>query len=99
MRKRIKRFLNKAPGTRFIYLHKLFHRSQKKLMSRLSRYSIGIILICIGIVLLVLPGPGILMILIGLGLIGMDSKRFATLLDKWDIKYHVWLRKQKKKSA
>ena len=56
---------------------------------RLSRIVaiVGGILIClIGVLLLVLPGPGLLVIILGLALIGSEIKPIAKFLDWMEIK-------------
>ncbi len=95
VKKRVNNFLKKKPGSRFIYLHKLFVKSEKKVISSVSRYSIGLMLLLAGLGMLVLPGPGILTILVGLALIGLGSEDFAHFLDKLDKKFHQ--KKPKKK--
>ncbi|MGH8173247.1 MAG: PGPGW domain-containing protein [Rhodanobacteraceae bacterium] len=45
----------------------------------------GLALVVIGIALLVLPGPGLLLMLLGAGLIAEESQVAARLLDRMDL--------------
>ena len=48
----------------------------------------GVVLLLIGIALLVLPGPGLLLMLLGAGLIAEESSIAARLLDRIDLAVH-----------
>ncbi len=94
IKKRVRKFIKKKPGERFHYLHRLFNKIERKLSHTLLRHIIGLMLIIAGILMLVLPGPGILTILTGLALIGLGSRTFAVFLDRLELK----LRKPKQDS-
>ncbi len=48
----------------------------------------GLALLLIGVALLVLPGPGLLLMVIGAGLIAEESSIAARLLDRIDLAVH-----------
>ena len=72
------------PGHRFVAYHdwraqRIRHRWIKPLYMTLS-----MLLIPVGVIMLVTPGPGILMLVAGLGLIAQVSRRWAGWLDQME---------------
>ncbi|MDB4956367.1 MAG: hypothetical protein JWO36_3936 [Myxococcales bacterium] len=75
-----RQFLHDPPGRRF-------QNHRKRMQQRSKPFSIamtviGGVFLFAGVVFLVIPGPGIPVILFGLGLIAGESKRLAMLLDR-----------------
>lgn len=70
------------PGKRFAAWHERFADT-----GHVWRYALagaGVLLTLAGIAMLVVPGPGVVGILLGLGMISTVSRRLATLLDRAD---------------
>lgn len=75
--------LNKKPGRRFIFAYsKLNKYISGNLFVRIVVFLLGLLLTSVGLVMLFLPGPGLLFILIGIILLCTGSRRIAGLLDK-----------------
>lgn len=77
-------FKHDPPGERFCrHRDRMKHRSRKHAMIAVA---IGVLLEAIGFVLLFIPGPGLLAILFGLGLIASQSARLASFLDRVEVR-------------
>lgn len=75
-----RRFRRDEPGTRF---EKHRERMQHKPRSHAAiMVGIGIVLIAGGVVLLFIPGPGLLFIVFGLALVASHSERLSRVLDR-----------------
>jgi hypothetical protein len=73
-------FKHDEPGVRFQHQH---DRMQKKAHSiRIAQAAAGLILTIAGIVLLFVPGPGLLVMVFGLALLAGLSNALAKLLDR-----------------
>jgi len=69
-----------SPGERFRH-H--YERSQSSSHSaRIARAIVGIVLVAVGIVLLFIPGPGLLVAFFGLALLSSQSHVLASALDR-----------------
>lgn len=75
-------FERAEPGTRFEKLHE--SRSESA-AARTVTVVLGVLLLAGGIVLLFIPGPGLLLIAFGAGLIGRESRRLARVLDRTEL--------------
>jgi hypothetical protein len=87
MKKKLKDTLQKAKekpsGHRFQYAYKAIHKDiNKKPWLKIGLILLGIFSILSGIILLFIPGPGLLFILIGLICWAILSKKIAKFLDK-----------------
>ncbi len=78
------------PGRRFQDRHR---RIRSRRGQRASRSVIGAGLVLVGMVLLFLPGPGMLLLLAGAGLIGGESLTVARLLDRLELQLRGLARK------
>lgn len=76
--------IRRRPGHRF---EERFEESRGKGSSagRVIKLGVGIVLILVGIVLLVIPGPGSLVILVGAALLAEESRVVARLLDRTEV--------------
>ncbi|NVB79560.1 MAG: hypothetical protein HOV81_14280 [Kofleriaceae bacterium] len=77
-------FKHDPPGVRFCR-----HRARMQNRSRTHTaiaLSVGILLVTGGIVLLFMPGPGVLAIFFGLGLIAAQWERLASFLDRVEVR-------------
>ena len=67
------------------------HDTRNKKPLTILRIILGLIVMVIGIVLLILPGPGLLLILLGLGIIMGDFRYFKNTL--------AWMREKAAKKT
>lgn len=75
-------FKGAEPGTRFERLREA--RNESKAV-RAFAIVLGILLLAGGVVLLFIPGPGLLLIAFGAALIARESRRLAQALDRTEI--------------
>jgi uncharacterized membrane protein HdeD (DUF308 family) len=81
-------FAHSAPGRRF---QDLYERTAPcGALKRWGRMAGGILLCLAGLVMLVAPGPGILILLIGAGLMAQQSVAVARLLDRAELRLRRW---------
>jgi hypothetical protein len=74
-------FRRDSPGQRFEN-HYLRMKREGSRKGAIARCVAGVVLVCLGLVMLVAPGPGIIVSLFGLGLLGGQSKTLARGLDR-----------------
>jgi hypothetical protein len=85
-------FQHGAPGRRFVEEHeRVAHRSRAV---RVGVIFLGSVLIGAGVVMLFIPGPGILAILFGLALIASTWRRLAAWLDLGEVRIRAWRRER-----
>lgn len=82
-----RQFRDAKPGKRFLAYHDRT-KSQRGAAS-FVRMGLGIVLAAAGVVMLVVPGPGILFIFFGLALLAARSAALSKVLDKAEL----WMRK------
>ena len=84
LKRRVRRFTAERSGTRFrAHYQRLAQRPN--LMRTLLLIGLGLMLLALGMIMLVTPGPGLLIAAIGAALIAGESKWAATLLDRVDL--------------
>ena len=81
-------FRDDTPGQRFSNHHRREHRSSSK-AARILRVVVGAVLIAGGVVMLFIPGPGLLAILFGVALVAGESNWLASRMDRVE----VWARR------
>jgi len=81
---RVRRFMAAPSGTRFRAYHERLAQ-RPSLMRTLLVVGSGLILLALGLVMVVLPGPGLLVAAIGAVLIAGESLWAARLLDRIDL--------------
>jgi len=91
-KKQLKAFLSARPGTRFLLLYGYSHHYMRGWLF-LPLVIISIFLLLIGVVLLFIPGPGLLFIGLGLLPIIAVSKKFAQRLDYYEASVRRWFSK------
>jgi hypothetical protein len=75
------RFRDDEPGHRFRnYRHRLHLRASRAL--RAGALVCGVLLVAAGFAMFFLPGPGLLVVLLGLALFGGESRRLSGWLDR-----------------
>jgi len=84
LRRRFRRFVAAPSGTRFRAYH-LRLEQRPSLMRTLLVVGVGLILLALGLIMLVLPGPGLLVAVLGAALIAGESLVAARLLDRIDL--------------
>ncbi len=97
MKSRWRKLKSSEPGKRFQTFHKDRQAARKKgsIAGRIAIYALGIGLILIGAFLLVVPGPGSLVIALGLAILASESQKLASLLDSSEVKIRGWMKKAK----
>jgi hypothetical protein len=90
-------FRDDEPGQRFRHHHRRAHESKSKAKT-VARIVVGLVLCLGGIVLLFIPGPGLLVILFGMALFAGESKWLATRLDRAEVWTRARWRRFRKKS-
>jgi hypothetical protein len=83
LKRRVRRFMTAPRGTRFRAYHERLEK-RPNLMRTLLIVGCGLILLALGLLMLVLPGPGLLVAVIGAVLIAGESLWAARLLDRID---------------
>jgi|SRR5579883_2462930 len=76
-------FLASRSGTRFRRQHRR-RQARPHVVHTILAWCGGVLLILAGIAMLVLPGPGLLVMVIGAGLIAGESLFVARFLDRFD---------------
>lgn len=97
LREHFRGFLASRSGTRFRRHHRR-RQVRPHLLHTILAVGGGLLLIVAGIVMLVLPGPGLLVMVIGAALIAGESLLVARLLDRVDfwasVHYRRWRRRR-----
>src|SRR5688572_14867418 len=80
-------FRKGRPGHRFEERFERNHeaRSERSSFSRVLKPAAGIVLVAVGVVFCVIPGPGIPFLLIGAGLLADVSRPVARALDRVEV--------------
>jgi hypothetical protein len=78
-------FKDMPSGRRFQTRHRLRRAQKGGLLRKIVFTTAGSLLILVGMTMLVLPGPGLLAILLGAALIAEESVIAARLLDRADV--------------
>jgi hypothetical protein len=72
------------PGRRFELRHSRHRDRHRNIWHRVFVMTLGVVAVLMGIAMLVLPGPGLLVILLGALLIGEESLAASRVLDRCD---------------
>jgi len=72
-------------GQRFEAHHERAHRPNAPGWMRVAMLTVGSILLVLGIVMIVLPGPGLLAIIAGGVIVAEESSRAARVMDRLDL--------------
>ena len=84
-------FRDGAPGRRFVEEH---DRVERSMPARIGVAGLGIVLTVAGVIMLFIPGPGILSMLFGLALIATTWRRLAAWMDLGEIRIRAWRRER-----
>jgi uncharacterized protein (TIGR02611 family) len=80
-----KKFKNRRPGFRFHGMYREHQKSAKAPWVRAAYLIGGIVVVIVGIIALPAPGPGMLIVALGAGLIARESERLANALDRFEV--------------
>lgn len=82
-----------APGQRFTRRYERLHAAGRNRSGRLWRWAVGIVLVILGIIWMPLPGPGFVLVSLGLALLAGESSRVARTLDRAELRVRGWMRR------
>lgn len=85
LKKNWKKFLSVPAGTRFRRRYEAHRHQQGGLLRKLVVIGVGSLVVLLGIIMMVLPGPGVLVALLGAALIAEESLFVARALDRIDL--------------
>jgi|SRR5699024_6246273 len=97
LKKTVQQIRQYPPGERFVRHYQKRQAKRSHLFYKVLFMSGGFLVVLIGFFLLAFPGPGILTIIIGLGLIAQESILVARLLDWLEIHVRRWIVNAKEK--
>ena len=87
------RFVTARPGQRFFDRYQRMREAQGSAWKRCAVVCGGVLICLAGIFFLAVPGPGLLILAIGLALIAQESAALAKLLDRLELRLrHLWKR-------
>lgn len=89
------KFKGSEPGTRFIEYHRRVKKASTR--SRVLRIALGLVLFGVGVLMLFIPGPGLLFMVFGLACFGGESAWISIRLDKLELKARAawkWLKRK-----
>ena len=92
-RQRWREFRTDPPGQRFQNRYWRRNTRRSSVWRKLLVIVAGSVVIAIGIVMLVLPGPGSLVIVLGAALIAEESLWASRLLDRCHLRIRRWIAK------
>ena len=87
----LRELLQATPGRRFTERYRQRRHTGAAWRRPLSMIA-GALLILLGALLMLTPGPGIVVLLVGATLIATESERAARALDELELKLRRWLR-------
>lgn len=97
LKRRMHRFMTVPSGRRFRAFYARHHR-RPHLARTIVTIGAALVLIALGLVLLVLPGPGLLVAAMGAALLAGESLTVARMLDRVDLcATHWWRRRLRKR--
>jgi hypothetical protein len=77
-------FVRDEPGTRFLHHYQRSQRRRSTVQTVLH-LGLGLVLTAAGVVLWVLPGPGWLLVILGMGMFAGESRIVARFLDRAEL--------------
>ena len=88
----LRRFIQGAPGRRFSD-HYARQRRARSLLARALAMTAAAVLLLLGSIMLVTPGPGVLTLVLGAALVASQSHRAAHGLDRLELALRARLRR------
>jgi uncharacterized membrane protein HdeD (DUF308 family) len=83
-------FAHSTPGRRFQERYQRKRQEKGSAWKRCAFVCVGVLLTLVGTFFLAVPGPGIPILLIGLGLIAGESAVMARFLDRAELRIRGW---------
>ncbi|MDP1573582.1 MAG: hypothetical protein Q8L78_01415 [Coxiellaceae bacterium] len=91
LKKHLLKFLRYPSGMRFQAAHVVINRFiRRNIFIKIGLLCVAVVLFLIGVILLFIPGPGILFILTSLMIFSVFSKRLAVVLDRFEVRIRQW---------
>ena len=87
------RFVHTTPGRRFYERYKRKQEAKGSAWKRCAFVAAGIVICLAGIFFLAVPGPGLLILAVGLALIAQESAGLARMLDRAEIRLRKLLKR------
>ena len=87
------RFASSPPGRRFQERYQRKLQSERGRLIRCGTFCAGIVLTLVGVFFLLVPGPGIPILAVGLALIAQESATAARFLDRGELRVRGWLKR------
>lgn len=84
LKARWRTFVSVPRGERFQAHHRRSHRPDAPRWARVAAIAAAVVLMAIGVVMIVLPGPGLLVILAGAAMLAGESLLVARAMDRVD---------------
>ena len=82
-----------TPGQRFQERYRRKLESKRSRVMRCGVVCAGVLLTLVGVFFLVVPGPGIPILAVGLALIAQESAATARFLDRTELRVRKWLKR------
>jgi hypothetical protein len=79
------RFRNRRPGFRFHGMYVDHQKASKAAWKRVALIFGGVVVVIVGIIALPAPGPGMLIIALGAGMIARESETLSDALDRLEL--------------
>lgn len=87
------RFVHATPGRRFQERYQRIREEKGSAWKRCLVFCLGIVLILVGLFFMVVPGPGIPIVAVGLALVAQESAALARALDRAELRLRrLWKR-------
>lgn len=86
-------FRSARPGERFYVQYQRRHDPHASVLGRVLRLSLGVFVTAAGLVLMPAPGPGMLIVAVGLSLLAHESAQVARALDWAELRLRPPLRR------
>ena len=93
IRQQWRMLIEQPPGERFLAAYDEQRRRRRARWIGPVFWVLGLLLCLIGLVLMPAPGPGMLIVLLGLSLIARESRRLALALDAAELRLHALLQR------
>ena len=83
-------FKHAPPGKRFILHYREHQAGSRSKAASVVYVLLGVVLVVAGLIQLVVPGPGILVVALGAALVAQESEKASRALDRFEL----WVRTQ-----
>lgn len=90
LRKTWHHFRDAEPGRRFLLHYRRHQARSRSKLATVSYLALGVVLIGVGVIGLIVPGPGLLGIGLGLAVLAQESEKASKALDRLEL----WIRHQ-----